>query len=143
MKKDIEWLRKDFDRIFNHNIRINSDKEWDKGWNFGWYEARATVYALTIQLDESEVLSQEWIDENKSLINGRSTNPDGTEGDCYDAHYIHVLELQNLLVPTLSEMETVEITEEPETVSDVVADFYESCERLQRVMSMKVEETEE
>jgi hypothetical protein len=54
---------------------------------------------LINQLDEPEVLSQEWIDENKSLINGRSTNPDGTEGDCYDAHYIHVLELQNLLVP--------------------------------------------
>ena len=32
---------------------------------------------------------------------------------------------------------------EPETVADVIADFYESCERLQEVMSMEVEELEE
>ena len=100
-------------------------------------------FELMDEINNQEKLSKEWIDENKSLINGRSTNPDGTEGECYDAHYIHVLELQNLLVPTLSEMETVEITEEPETVADVVSTFWKSYERLKEVMGMEVEELEE
>ena len=114
---------------------------------------------------ETETLTPEWIDENKSLINGRSTNPDGTEGECYDAHYIHVLELQNLLVPKQEEVDRAykdgyeegkqhgfykgyreglaDKGGEPETVADVIADFFKSLERLKEVMSMEVEELEE
>ena len=97
MKKDIEWLKEEVgelpcvDTVFSRGGSSYIDSAVPV----------MAVYDLLDQLDEPEVLSQEWIDENKSLINGRSTNPDGTEGDCYDAHYIHVLELQNLLVPKL------------------------------------------
>ena len=136
MKKNIEWLKEEIGNMpYTRLKRVGME---------GYVAInKSGVFELIDQLDDPEVLSQKWIDENKSLINGRSINPDGTEGECYDAHYIHVLELQNLLVPTLSEMETVEITEEPETVADVVSTFWKSYERLKEVMGMEVEELEE
>ena len=123
------------------------------------------VLGLIDQLDEPEVLPQEWIDKY-------------AQGD-YD-EWVYTEDLQNLLVPNQEEVDrayrkgfkegerqTAEyfesITEEPskeqvwkylsehgievvdkepETVADVVADFFKSLERLKEVMSMEVEELE-
>ena len=57
------------------------------------------------QLDEPETLSQEWIDDHKHYYPVTAFNNSAKE-------IIDVKDLQNLLVPTLSEMETVDITEE-------------------------------
>ena len=57
------------------------------------------------ELDSQEVLSQEWISEHKHYYPVTAFNNSAKE-------IIDVKDLQNLLVPTLSEMETVEITEE-------------------------------
>ena len=143
--KNIEWLRKDFDRIFDQSIRINSDKEWDKGWNVGWYEARTTVYALINQLDEPEVLSQEWIDEHTYY--NHNTGED----------IVYVDDLKDLLVPEQEEVDRAykdgyekgkqhtfykgyleglaDKENEPETIADVVTTFWKSFERLKEVMS--------
>ena len=51
------------------------------------------VYDLIDQLDEPEVLSQEWIDENKFEVNGWN-------------EAVHVEDLQNLIVPKQEELET-------------------------------------
>ena len=59
------------------------------------------IMSLIDQLDKPETLSQAWIDENKVCMMKYNIG-----------YYIPVGNLQNLLVPTLSETETVEITEE-------------------------------
>ena len=48
-------------------------------------------------------------------------------------------------IDQLDEPETISQEEEqtPETVADVIADFFKSLERLNEVMSMEVEELEE
>ena len=105
------------------------------------------------QLDEPEVLSQEWIERN--------TSPVDDEGRLY----VWKIDLQNLLVPKQEEVDRAykdgyeEGREhgfykgyreglankggEPETVADVVTTFWKSYERLKEVMSMEVEEMEE
>ena len=75
------------------------------------------------QLNEPEVLSQEWIDKNKFEVNG------------WD-EAVHVEYLQNLLVPKQEEQSA-------KTVADVITDFYKSLERLKEVLGTEVEEMEE
>ena len=105
------------------------------------------------QLDEPEVLSQEWIDkhaEHHEYI--------GYAG-------VPVDDLQNLLVPKQEKVDRAykdgyekgrehgfykgyreglaNKGGEPETVADVVTTFWKSYERLKEVMSMEVKELEE
>ena len=80
--KDIEWLKEETNKILR-------DKVTD-GINYYDYMAlKSAVDELINQLDEPEVLSHEWIDENKEmyLINDISENA------------VPVYKLQNLLVP--------------------------------------------
>lgn len=107
------------------------------------------------QLDEPESLSEEWLDENKSSWTKLKI----------DGYYIPVEKLQNLLVPKQEEVDQAykdgyekgkqytfykgyleglaDKENEPETVADVISDFWKSFERLKEVMSMEVEELEE
>ena len=60
------------------------------------------------QLPEMRVLSQKWIDEHRESTFDLDEDLD----EDFETVFVRVRNLQNLLVPTLSEMETVEITEE-------------------------------
>ena len=110
------------------------------------------------QLDEPEVLSQEFINEKAVEV----------YADTADAE-VHVAfrmrDLQNLLVPKQDEVDQAykdgyetgkqhtfykgyleglaDKGSEPETVADVVTTFWKSFERLKEVMSLDVEELEE
>lgn len=89
--KDIEWLRNEIKKlqVYTNNPmfgKFDQIRLWD-------------VEELINQLDEPEVLSQEWIDKNKRPW----TNLQGTKD------YIAVSKIQNLLVPKQ------EITEEQVT----------------------------
>ena len=108
------------------------------------------------QLDEPEVLLQEWIEDNEFLVNDES-------GVGYTV--IESRKLKGLLVPEQEEVDRAykdgyekgkqhtfykgyleglaDKESEPETVADVIADFFKSLERLKEVMSMEVEELEE
>ena len=98
--------------------------------------------------------------EVQELINKYSTDTMST----YDVKVERekfVNDLQNLLVPKQEEVDRAyeegrelgfykgyreglaDKGGEPETVADVIADFYKSCERLQEVMSMEVEVLED
>ena len=112
VKKNIEWLKNE---VIDQNL-INKDG----------YIYAGNLTRLLDQLDEPEVLSQEWIDENKTSIDRKL---DGTP-----IYKVREELLQNILVPK---------REEPETVADVVTTFWKSYERLKEVMSMEVEELEE
>ena len=112
------------------------------------------VYDLIDQLDEPETLSEEWLDENKSSWMKMKV----------DGHYIPVEKLQNLLVPKQKEVDRAykdgyekgkehafykgcleglaDKESEPETVADVLADFYKSLERLKGVLSMEIVEVQ-
>ena len=110
------------------------------------------------QLDEPEVLSQEFINEKAVEV----------YADIADAE-VHVVfrmrDLQNLLVPKQEEVDRAykdgyekgkqhtfykgylegleDKGSEPETIADVVTTFWKSYERLKEVMSMEVKEMEE
>lgn len=114
VKKDIEWLKKEFDDLFNGKSILTVGK--------------SVVDEILNQLDEPEKPV-----ELQELIEKYSKDSMSTYDVKVEREKI-VNDLQNLIVPTLSETETV---------SDVVADFYEACERLQGVMSMEVKELEE
>ena len=82
MKKDIKWLKKEFDDLFNGKSILTVGK--------------SVVYEILNQLDEPEVLSQEWLDNNSIYASS----------DGVTEEYVHVDDLQNILVPNQ------EITEE-------------------------------
>ena len=112
---------------------------------------------LRDELDNQEVLSQEWIDEHKKGMfmdnKGRKKN------------FVWVDDLQGLFVPKQEEVDRAykdgyeegkqhgfykgyreglaNKGGEPETVADVVTTFWKSYERLKEVMSMEVKELEE
>lgn len=77
MKKDIEWLKEE---IWRQDIVM------DKGYIY-----TDDLMSIISEVDEPEVLSQEWIDENKSSWTKLKI----------DGYYIPVEKLQNLLVPKL------------------------------------------
>ena len=87
------------------------------------------------ELDELEVLSQEWIDKHVETIFDLDED--------FETEFIKVDDLQNLLVPKQEEVDQAYKDGEPETVADVVTTFWKSYERLKEVMSMEVEELEE
>ena len=142
MKKDIEWLRSEIVDYFT--IEGN-------GFDVDGYE----ILDLINQLDEPEVLSQEWIRNNQER-----------KGVHF---FVNVTKLQNLVVPKREVLTDEQIArkvdqaykdgykkgkdhafekvgwvdKEPETVADVVTAFWKSYERLKEAMSMEVaEETE-
>ena len=94
MKKDKQWAIKEaketINGFFDRSSRGVAQHYED--------ELIASIADIINQLDEPKVLSQEWIDE-------------------HEIHYNHwvgavpVTDLQNLLVPTLSEMEKVQLSQ--------------------------------
>ena len=161
--KTLESIREE---IWEEMLRLE-DKRKDQ-WADVKYQTLREVLQKLGHLDEPEVLSQEWIDENEE------------QEEMYGSYGVPVHKLQNLLVPKqkiteelhetimrafdvettsktiekLTGMTLEEIKEEarnggivptlPETktVADVIADFFKSYERLKEVMNMEVEELE-
>src|SRR5699024_1736092 len=142
VKKNIEWLKS----AIQQNLDFYNDK--DEEWQMAKVRAYAKSLDLINQLDEPEVLSQEWLDENKSSWTKLKV----------DGYYIPVEKLQNLLVPKQEEVDRAykdgyetgkqhtfykgyleglaDKGSEPETVADVVTTFWKSYERLKEVMNM-------
>ena len=83
MKKDIEWLREEINKV---NPFIEHTLTW-----------KIKVLDLINQLDEPEVLSQEWIDENSYNVHLLGT-PD------VETVAVPREKLQNLLVPKQEEI---------------------------------------
>ena len=91
MKKDIEWLRYKLEA--SREVDMNKSIKW-KNSTLGEHHAareKATKEALDSldQLNEPEVLSQEWIDENSMNLPMNSPM----------TRWVSVSKLQNLLVP--------------------------------------------
>ena len=143
MKKDIEWLKQE---IGTEMIQLEPNRK--ERWSDVKYQTLRDVAQKIYQLDEPEVLSQEWIDEHKKSYTMEDS--------------IEISDLQNLLVPKQEEVDLAykdgyekgkEYTfykgyleglgdkeKEPETVASVIADFYKSFERFKEVISMEVKE---
>ena len=94
--KNIEWLKKE---VSTEMIRLEPHRA--EKWSDVKYQTLRDVAQKLNQLDEPEVLSQEWVDNNSVYA-----SHDGVTEE-----YVHVDDLQSLLVPTISEIETVDITE--------------------------------
>lgn len=143
MKKDIEWLKQE---IGTEMIQLEPNRK--ERWSDVKYQTLRNVAQKIYQLDEPEVLSQEWIDEHKKSYTMEDS--------------IEISDLQNLLVPKQEEVDLAykdgyekgkEYTfykgyleglgdkeKEPETVASVIADFYKSFERFKEVITMEVKE---
>lgn len=143
MKKDIEWLKQE---IGTEMIQLEPNRK--ERWSDVKYKTLRNVAQKIYQLDEPEVLSQEWIDEHKKSYTMEDS--------------IEISDLQNLLVPKQEEVDLAykdgyekgkEYTfykgyleglgdkeKEPETVASVIADFYKSFERFKEVITMEVKE---
>ena len=143
MKKDIEWLKQE---IGTEMIQLEPNRK--ERWSDVKYQTLRNVAQKIYQLDEPEVLSQEWIDEHKKSYTMEDS--------------IEISDLQNLLVPKQEELDLAykggyekgkEYTfykgyleglgdkeKEPETVASVIADFYKSFERFKEVITMEVKE---
>lgn len=150
MKKDIEWLKQE---IGTEMIQLEPNRK--ERWSDVKYQTLRNVAQKIDQLDEPEVLSQEWIDDHKvaRINNLRKMTTDDV---------VSVKDLQNLLVPKQEEVDLAykdgyekgkEYTfykgyleglgdkeKEPETVASVIADFYKSLERFKEVIRMEVKE---
>lgn len=149
MKKNIEWLKKEIGNMpYTRLKRVGIED----------YIAinKSGVFELINQLDETEVLSEEWVKGHEQQV-----HPDHPS----NAWWVASDDLQGLFVLKQGEVDQAykdgyEKGKEqgfckgyreglankggkPETVSDVVADFYEACDRLQGVMSMEVKELDE
>lgn len=96
MKRDKEWLKKAVDEL----PCVDTVFEYDGMSYVNTAVSVNQVYDLINQLDEPEVLSFDWIEENKK-----------DSGVHYIGYYVPIGRLHDLLVPTLSEMETADITE--------------------------------
>ena len=144
VKKDLNWFKEQLD-----DIETNSPRLWtpDSIWMLD------KVYELLNQLDEPEVLSQEWIEDNEYRVIE------------YPESVVPSKKLQTLLVPKQEEVDRAykdgyekgkqhtfykgyleglaDKEKESETVADVVSTFWKSFERLKEVMNMEVEELEE
>ena len=150
MKKDIEWLKQE---IGTEMIQLEPNRK--ERWSDVKYQTLRNVAQKIDQLDEPEVLSQEWIDDHKvaRINNLRKMTTDDV---------VSVKDLENLLVPKQEEVDLAykdgyekgkEYTfykgyleglgdkeKEPETVASVIADFYKSFERFKEVITMEVKE---
>lgn len=89
MKKDTEWLKKEFDEVVEFRKQSNPSSSWGMGSNAVLKYIKEDFKNLINQLDEPEVLSQKWIEDNRLMKLG----PEGV------VYYVAVDDLQNLLVP--------------------------------------------
>lgn len=87
MKKDIEWLKKEFDEVVEFRKQSNPSSSWGMGSNAVLKYIKEDFKNLINELDEPEVLSQEWIEGN--------TTPVDDEGRLY----IWKRDLENLIIP--------------------------------------------
>src|SRR5699024_6957703 len=141
VKKDLNWLKS----AIQQNLDFYNDK--DEEWQMAKVRAYAKSLDLINQLDEPEVLSQEWLDENKRSWTKLKI----------DSYYIPVEKVQNLLVPQQDEVDraykdgyekgkqhaTEKQSEETETVARVLVDYLIASAKLKLVLSMEAEELEE
>ena len=154
MRKDKAWLKEEVYKLIEDYT------------SFGGHEhtfiTGANVNKLGVlidQLDEPETLSEEWIENHTASADTISYYSDE------NVPVVPVEKLKNLLVPTLSEMETDEHTqleraykyilnrgefwfddkkyvvveEKSETVASVMADFFGAAIRLKEALGMEVE----
>lgn len=84
MKKGIEWLKKE---IATEMIQLEPNRK--ERWSDVRYQTLRSVAQKLDQLDELEVLSYEWIDSNS--VNASS--------DGVTEEYVHVDDLENLIIP--------------------------------------------
>ena len=95
MKKDIEWLkRKVLGLQSNGNDETDqteAEKEIGRLQKWAWNNCVHRVFDLIIQLDEPEVLSQEWIDKHMETIFDLD--------QVFGTEFIKVDDLQNIIVP--------------------------------------------
>lgn len=82
MKKDIEWLKKE---ISTEMIELEPNRK--ERWSDVKYQTLRDVAQKIYQLDEPEILSQEWVDEHMYYVEDRGSS------------MVYVSDLQNLLVP--------------------------------------------
>ena len=87
MKKDVEWLKEKVEEMYTHYSISNNFDFVSKR------EAITEISNLIDQLDEPEVLSQEWIERN--------TSPVDDEGRLY----IWKRDLQNIIIPKQEEVD--------------------------------------
>ena len=80
VKRDSEWMKEEFKKLERTGV-IDS-------WVY------RDLWMMANQLDEPEVLSQEWISEHMYYVEGR------------DSSMVYVSDLQNLLVPKQEELES-------------------------------------
>ena len=102
MRKDKKWLKEKVDRLFFDNSMSNNPYLVAKR------EAITEISNLIDQLDEPEVLSEEWIDKNKFEVNGWN-------------EAVHVEDLQNLLVPK----------QDKPVIPQFVADYYNDFKKYE------------
>ena len=88
MKKDIEWLKKE---IATEMIELEHNRNKKDGDLK--YQTLRSVAEKIYQLDEPEVLSQEWIDKNVVHVRGLG-------------HIIEAEVIENLIVPKQEELES-------------------------------------
>ena len=84
MKRDFEWLKEEIAKRMIELEPYRADKLRDER-----YKTLRSVAQKLNQLDEPEVLSQEWVDNNSV-----NASHDGVTEE-----YIHVVDLKNLIVP--------------------------------------------
>ena len=84
MKRDFEWLKGEIAKRMIELEPYRADKLRDER-----YKTLRSVAQKLNQLDEPEVLSQEWVDNNSV-----NASHDGVTEE-----YIHVVDLKNLIVP--------------------------------------------
>lgn len=108
--------------------------------------ALKAVLGYIDQLDEPEVLSLDWIDDNKKYSSVHSIG-----------YYVPIGKLHDLLVPKQDEVDrayedgyekgkqyaTEKQSEETETVAGVFVDYLIASAKLKLVLKMEVEELEE
>ena len=123
--RNIEWLKEEVKKLED-----KADKRNQFGLEYTDEEvALEDVKKLINQLDEPEVLSYEWIDEHvvNAVVRG------GVQA------FVHVDDLQNLLVPKQEEKET-------ETVAGVLVDYLIASAKLKLALNlalnMEVKEVE-
>lgn len=93
MKKDREWLKEALLELKGagkpENNRTERGRELGRAQQWAWNNCIDRAYELAEQLYEPEVLSQEWIDDNSVYASS----------DGVTEEYVHVDDLQNLLMP--------------------------------------------
>ena len=90
MKKDIEWLKNEVNKLPLRFLGFSMLKQRGE-----FTVSKDDVLELIDQLDEPGILSQEWLDENSVYASS----------DGVTEEYVHVKDLQNLLVPKQEEVD--------------------------------------